>query len=423
MMKKSHLKALVIILAVLLAAAVTALVIFLVTQNKGEDPDDDVEVTEDFDFLSADLSKYITLSESDYQSNSITLGTKYLVNDETVQKYIDDERFANRQKQEVDGRYGELYTDKPVRYADTAAIRYIGYIDGEKFEGGSNVDDKYSYELIIGSGSFIPGFEDALIGVIPKNTSKETPHTINVTFPQDYSHVDLAGKAAVFEVWIEYTIMYYVPEYNDDYVAKILKRNETAEEYREVVRQNLEEASKDEAEAQAVSAIMSKLIEKATVIEYPEQSVKYWYKQTLDQFDYYMQYYSSYGYTFKSLDEFIIAYMGLEEGADVTEAVTTLAKETVRNNLICYTIAKQQNISVSDEEYNEGVKALAAYYSEYYTDYYTEYYGYEYKVEYTEADIIKEVGEAQIRKNLLFDKVEDYLLKHCTIEYKDTESK
>lgn len=421
-MKNSHLKVLVIILAVLLVASVTALVIFLLNQNGADkSPDGDTEVKEDFDYLGADLSQYITLNADAYQSNTVTLGTEYLVDDALVQKYIDEERFQNRQKEGVDGRYGEQYTDKPVRYADTAAIRYIGYIDGKTFEGGSNVDAKYSYELAIGSGAFIPGFEDALIGVIPANTSKENPHRINVTFPEDYDHEDLAGKAAVFDVWIEYTIMYYVPEFNDDYVATILKFNGSAEAYREQVRQNLENASKDSADEQAVAAIISQLAEKAVIIEYPEQSVTYWYNQYIAQFDYYMQYYQSYGYTFASLDEFIIAYAGLAQGTDVKATVTDYAKSMVKNNLIYYTIAKQQGFNVSEEEYNNGVKALAEYYTKYYTEYYTNYYGYEYKVTYTEADVIAEMGEARLKQNMLFEKVDAYLLEHCTIEYKDVE--
>lgn len=399
-----------IIVAVTVAATLT--IVHFVNESAKENESESkgpnaAEVKEDFDYLSADLSQFISLPESEYQNNTITLGTQYLVTDEIVQQYIDDERFSKRQK----ANGGELYTDRPIAYGDSAFIYYTGYLNGEKFEGGSNADDKYSYELVIGSGSFIPGFEDALIGVIPANTSKTNPYSFEVTFPEDYSHVDLAGKKAVFEVWVEYIIQYTIPEFNNDYVSKILLYNGTAEQYRAEVKKNLEDASKGEAEDAAISAIMNKLIEKATIHEFPAQSVNYWYARYLDQFEYYRQYYAYYyGYSFSSVEDFIKAYLGLEDGASVQDEVAGLAKSMVRNNLIYYTIADQQNLSVSDEEYKEGVKALAEYYSDETTT-------------YTEDAIVKEIGEAQIRQNILFDKIEDYLLEHCTIEYKDVEEK
>ena len=398
--------ALVKVLALFLAL-VTLISVFAACENNGKEEEtetgDKDEIAKDFDYLGEDLSKYITLSESDYQSNKVTLGTQYLITDELVQKYIDDERFTNRQK----ANGGALITDQPIRHGDSAFIYYTGYLNGEKFEGGSNATDKYSYELVIGSGSFIEGFEEGLIGVIPDNTSEDNPHVLNLTFPENYQSTDLAGKSVIFEVWVEYTIQYDIPEFNDEYIAKILKKNGTAEEYRAQVKENLKKTSEDEAENAAVSAILSKLIEKAKVIEYPEKSVDYWYAQHLAQFEYYMNYYSYYyGYSFKDLGEFVKAYLGLGENDDWMTVVAGYAKDVVRNNLIYYTIAKQQGISVSDEEYKNGVKALAEYYS---SESYT----------YTEEAIIQEVGEAQIRQNLLFDKVDDYLLDHCTSEYKD----
>ena len=402
----------IILIAIIVAVTVAATLTIIHFVNANEENESETkgpnaaEVKEDFDYLNADLSKYISLSESEYQNNTITLSTQYLITDEMVQQYIDDERFSKRQK----ANGGELYTDRPIAYGDSAFIYYTGYINGEKFERGSNADDKYSYELVIGSGSFIPGFEDALIGVIPANTSKTNPYSFEVTFPEDYSHVDLAGKTAVFEVWVEYIIQYTIPEFNDDYVAKILLYNGTAEEYRAEVKKNLEDASKGEAEDAAISAIMNKLIEKATIHEYPAQSVNYWYARYLDQFEYYRQYYAYYyGYSFGSLENFIKTYLGLEEGADVQEAVSSLAQRVVKNNLIYYLIAEQQGLSVSEDEYKAGVKALAEYYSDETTT-------------YTEDAIVKEIGESQIKQNILFDKVEDYLLEHCTIEYKDTET-
>ncbi len=421
-MKLTPLKIIALIaVVVVVTVAITLTVVYFVNQgNDNENESESAtegEVTEDFDYLNSDLSQYISLSADEYQSNTVTLPTKYLVDDKMVQDYIDDECFKNRKKQNG----GDLIYDQPIRYADSAFIYYTGYLDGEKFEGGSNADDKYSYELVIGSGTFIPGFEEGLIGVIPNQTSKENPYSLNVTFPEDYDNIDLAGKSVVFEVWVEYTIQYAIPEFNDDYVAKVLIYNGTAEQYRAEVKENLINASKDEADSAAVAAIVNKLTEKATIHDYPKQSVDYWYSQYVAQYEYYYQYYTAYGYSFESFDKFVVAYLGLNETDDWKTLTMAYAKEMVKSSLIYYTVAKQQGISVSDEEYTKGVKALADYYTDYYTNYYTQYYGYEYEYVYTEEDVIKEVGEAQIRKNILFEKVEDYLLEHCTIEYKDEE--
>ena len=84
-------------------------------------------------------------------------------------------------------------------YIDSLRYKYRTK-DGTAFEGGSNWDDKVPLELGIGSGSFIPGFEDGLIGVIPSNTSKENPFELHVTFPEGYKSADLAGKAVVLNM-------------------------------------------------------------------------------------------------------------------------------------------------------------------------------------------------------------------------------
>ena len=296
--------------------------------------------------------------------------------------------------------------NQPIKYGDSAYIYYTGYLNGTAFEGGSNASSKEPHELAIGSGSFIPGFEDGLIGIVPSETGKENPYELHVTFPEDYGSEELAGKAVIFKVWVEYIVQHTIPELNDDFVKNTLKFDGTVDAYKADLKIKLQESMNAEADKAALNAIISKLMETATISNYPQQSVDYWYGVYIDQFEYYMQYYTMYGMTFKDFDDFVIQYLGLKEGDDWKAVTTEYAKEVVANTLIYYHIAKQENVSVSDAEFDAEVKELVKNYSS------------EQK-KYTEAEIIEQVGEQAIKQSVLFRKLDEFLIKNCTIEFKD----
>ena len=373
------------------------------TENESESETEsgtDAKLT-DFAYESADLSKYITLSESEYLNNKVTLGTDYIVSDEMLDEHIADLLFENKTKTNGDTQI----VDQPIKLGDSAFIYYTGYLNGKAFAGGSNADDKKPHELSIGSGSFIPGFEDGLIGVIPNQTSKDSPFDLNVTFPENYNSADLAGKAVVFKVWIEYTVQYTIPELTDDFVKEALKFDGTASDYKAHIKEQLQAELTAKAEDEALNAVLNKLMENSEVIEYPKQSVDYYYESYIDYYEYYMQLYSMYGYKFDSLEEFLVAIVGLDKD-NWQEQVTDLAKNAVQTSLICYSIAKNQNITVTDEEFNAYVETLIKNNSS------------ESK-QYTADEIIEMYGRQQINETLLFDKVNEFLLDNCTIEYKD----
>ena len=373
------------------------------TENESESETEsgtDAKLT-DFAYESADLSKYITLSESEYFNNKVTLGTDYIVSDEMLDEHIADLLFENKTKTNGDTQI----VDQPIKLGDSAFIYYTGYLNGKAFAGGSNADDKKPHELSIGSGSFIPGFEDGLIGVIPNQTSKDSPFDLNVTFPENYNSAELAGKAVVFKVWIEYTVQYTIPELTDDFVKEALKFDGTASDYKAHVKEQLQAELTAKAEDEALNAVLNKLMENSEVIEYPKQSVDYYYESYIDYYEYYMQLYSMYGYKFDSLEEFLVAIVGLDKD-NWQEQVTDLAKNAVQTSLICYSIAKNQNITVTDEEFNAYVETLIKNNSS------------ESK-QYTADEIIEMYGRQQINETLLFDKVNEFLLDNCTIEYKD----
>ncbi len=371
------------------------------TESSSETESGSEEKLTDFDFASADLSNYITISASDYLNNTVTLSTDYLISDDIVEEYIANELFKNKSKTNGDAHV----VDQPIKLGDSAFIYYTGYLADVPFEGGSNANDAKPYELSIGSGAFIDGFEDGLIGVVPNETSKEEPFDLHVTFPENYSSRDLAGKAVVFKVWIEYTVSYTIPELSDNFVKNTLKFDGTAEDYKDYIKKNLQYELTAKAEDEALNAVQNKLIENSKVIEYPQESVDYYYQSYIDYFESERQYYAMYGYNFDSIKEFLVTVYGFDKD-NWEKDVTDLAKKSVHNSLIFYSIAKAQNITVSDEEFNKYVEIMI---EETSSD----------SQKYTAEEIISKYGRQQITEVLLSDKVNDFLMDNCTIEYKD----
>lgn len=375
------------------------------TETQTEAPVENGEAVTDFDYENADISKYITLPRSEYISNTVTLSADLLVTDDEVNDYINSELFKKKAKTNGDTKV----TDQPIKLGDSAFIYYTGYLDGVTFQGGSNADDPSPYELSIGSGSFIPGFEEGLIGIIPENTSKEAPYDLHLTFPKNYKNTDLAGKPVIFKVWIEYIVQYTIPEFNEDYVKNVQNFDGTPEEYKSIVRKGLEAEAEPKIKTEAMKAITNHLMENATIISYPEQSVNYWYNQYVDQYKYYMQYYMQYGYSFASFDDFMARYMGLAEGESWKDIVTEQAKMTVKEKLIAHAIVTQEGLDVADADFDNAVK--------YFIDYYKTTSG----TTYSEEEIIEGLGEAYIKDYVLSEKVTNLLIDNCTVIYSENE--
>ncbi len=361
----------------------------------------------EFDYETADISQYITLSASDYSNTTVTLDDIYTITDEMVDEQLDSERFKHKTASNGDTKV----TDKPIRFGDSAFIYYTGYLDGEAFSGGSNASSDTPYELSIGSGSFIPGFEEGLIGVVPNETSKENPFELHVSFPESYSNSpELAGKAVVFKVWVEYIIQYDLPELDDTFVYETLKFEGTAEEYRAYVKSAMQDQADEAKYNQTLSALTNLLLEKSTVISYPEESVNYWYEAYVSECKYYMNYYSSMGYPVGSLDEFANLFFGIEDGGDWKASVTEFAKATVHEKLVFYAVAQLEGITVAEDDIQASV------------DYFINYYKQQSGKTYTAQEIKDQLGDTYIRERALYTKVSDILVSNCTLEYSsDTE--
>ena len=199
--------------------------------------------------VSEDASKVVTLGE--YKGLELTRTVEPVTDEE-----IDGQIEANLSGSMEDAG------DGPVESGDTAVIDYEGKKDGEAFAGGTSED----YPLEIGSGTFIPGFEDGVIGMM-KGETKD----IELTFPEDYSSEELAGQDVVFTVTVK--SIERVPELSDEWV----KENtdvETIDEYKDQIKEELEEEKENEADQILRQEAYQKIVENCTFEEIPEKDIE-----------------------------------------------------------------------------------------------------------------------------------------------------
>ncbi len=254
------------------------------------------------------------------------------VSEDEVNADIDKEREQNARDIDVD--------DRAVKDGDHVRLDFDGSVDGEPFEGGQASD----YELTIGSGSFIPGFEEQIIG---KNIGEE--FDVNVTFPEDYHSEELKGKPAVFKCKVNSISEHQVPELDADFVQDV-SEFDTVEEYRadveKKIRERKEAAQKSENETAAVKAAV-----KNASVDIPDGMVAEQARRMVDEFAQRIQ---SQGL---SMDQYM-QFTGLDN-AKLIEQMKPQAIERIQNSLLLEAVAKAENIEISDEKLDEEVAKMA----------------------------------------------------------------
>ncbi len=257
------------------------------------------------------------------------------VSDEDVMAEIDVERENNARIVSVEGR--------AIENGDTAVIDYEGFSDGVAFEGGKGEN----HPLEIGSGSFIPGFEEQLIG---KNVGDDVD--VNVTFPEDYHAPELAGKDAVFKVTIHEVKTKEIPELDDEF-AQDVSEYDTVDEYKESVRAQVAEKKAEAARRTQEEEALDKIVAEAE-IDIPAAMIDTQCENMINQFaqqmagqgislDYYMQYAGT------TMD-------------DMREQVRPDAESQIRHELVLDAIAVAEEIEISEEDIDEELGRMAAMY-------------------------------------------------------------
>lgn len=373
----------------LLLCAVCAVALFggCGTDKKGNDSkkenteEGSEEKTEPIEY---NADEYVELGE--YKGMEISLGS-YEVTDEEVKEQMN----ASLADYPV---YEDLDKDT-VEKGDFVNIDYEGLKDGVAFDGGT----AKGAVLEIGSNSFIPGFEDGLIG---KKVGEKV--ALDLTFPEGYQNAELAGQAVVFNVTVNKIVNQSIMTYeqaDDAFIEKNMSSQgyHTVKDLEEGIRKELKENKEATKESETEAAVIQKLKEVCKVKGFPEGLIDQRIEEYMERFETNLQ--ASYGI---SVEEYLKSTDTAEE--DFNEQVKQLVTETVEGELIIAAIAKQEKIEVGEEEFEEYKKNIV------------ETYGYA-----SEEALIQQHGEEYVRNVFLNEKTVDKLLESATVTYgeKDAE--
>lgn len=265
------------------------------------------------------------------------------VQDQEVKVTAEDVEEELKRMQERHAELVVLEEGEAAQEGDTAIIDFEGFKDGEAFEGGKGEN----YSLVLGSNTFIPGFEDQVIGM-KKGEEKE----IHVTFPEDYHSEELAGQPAVFKVKVNDIKRKVLPELDDEF-AKDVSEFETLEELKKDIEETLLKRREEEKQRYVENTVVEKAAEAAQV-DIPQGMIRTEVDNMLRDFELRIR---QQGLTL----DLYYQFTGQNEEA-LREQMRPDAEKRVRNFLVLEAIAKAENLTVSDEEFEEELKKLAELY-------------------------------------------------------------
>ena len=254
------------------------------------------------------------------------------VTDEEVDAEVKKEQDKNARTVAVE--------DRAAANGDITTIDFEGFVDGVAFEGGKGTD----YALTLGSGTFIPGFEDQLVGA---NTGDHVE--VKVTFPEEYQAKELAGKEAVFQCDVKKIETKEVPELDDEF-AKDVSEFDTLAEYKEDVKKKLTEKKEKEARTAKENAAVDKAIENAQM-DIPELMTKTECRQMMDDFSRRMQ---QQGLSMEQYFQFTGQSMD-----KMMEDMKPQALKRIQTRLVLEKVAEAENIQPSEEEITEEIQKMA----------------------------------------------------------------
>ena len=293
------------------------------------------------------------------------------VTEEEVNAQVDRERENNARNIAVE--------DRPVKDGDMTVIDFEGFVDGVAFEGGKGED----YPLTIGSGAFIPGFEEQLVGA---EIGKEVE--VNVTFPKNYQAEELKGKAALFKCTVKEIKEKELPELDDEFASEV-SEFETLAEYKEDIKKNLSERKAQEATRAQEDAVIDAIINDSD-IEIPDPMLETEQRHMADDFGQRIQ----------------MQGINLEQYFQITgssydtlvEQIKPQAEKRIKSRLVLEAVAAKEGIEVSEEEYVKETERMAEIYQ-------------------MEAEKVREMlGEKekkQVMKDLAIQKAVDFVVENA----------
>ena len=294
------------------------------------------------------------------------------VTDAEVEAEIDKEREKNSRTVEV--------TDRAVKEGDTAVIDFEGFVDGVAFEGGKGED----YPLTIGSHTFIPGFEEALVGA---EIGKETD--VNVTFPEDYQAEELAGKAAVFKCTVKKIQEKQLPDLDDDFVSEVSEEADTVEQYKEEVKKAIADRKAAAAKSAKEQAVIEAIIADSKM-DIPEPMIATQQRQMIQDFAQRVQ---SQGLSMEQYMQFTGTNVQM-----LLEQVKPQALTKIQSRLVLEAIVKAEGIETTEEEFLSDIKEMAE----------------TYKMDVEKAlEVLGENGKKQVKEDIAIRKAVDFVVENA----------
>jgi len=321
-----------------------------------------------YDYMANDLSDFIKLGE--YRGLSVKMVSS-AVTDEMFEDAIDE--LLNEYS------YYLQITDRAVVEDDNICVDYSGYRDGVQFSGGTATKAELKASPTSG---YIEGFAEAFIGKMPGDEFE-----FNVTFPSDYHNTDLAGVEVTFKCKVHYIIddELIVPELNDEFVSTNFNYSNT-DEFLIAFRRSVELKAEYAANTEMYQSLWEAVVDVAEIVEYPGQEVERLYSEMRLWYEDYAEYYGT------DYETFIKSYLGYKD-----EDLMNLAKDYVKEDLVMYQLIKENNISLSDEDYEEGFNM------------YAELYG------ISVDELIDYYGEERVKNTLMWESLMSNILEDSVI--------
>lgn len=328
-----------------------------------EDTSEDTPTTAEL-MAGIDVEKCVTLG--DYKGVTVEK-TIQSVTDEDVQNEIDN-ALANY----------PVEVDQAAKEGDTVNIDYVGKIDGEEFDGGSD----QGADLKLGSGKFIDGFEDGLIGA-----RKGETRTLNLTYPEDYTQ-DLAGKAVEFTVTVN-AVKEPLSEPTDQWVADNIEGYDNLADYKAGIRSEQEESNEQTAENQVRYAAWTQVIDNCTINEYPETLVEVGKKLYEQQVETYAK------YAGMELDAYIES-SGLTQ-EEYQSNMEEYGKNVAAQALVCQAICDKEGFAIGDDDYQKALQDMLTEYG------------------CTEDELIQTYGQDNVEQSIMLNRVSNLILENANV--------
>lgn len=328
-----------------------------------EDTSEDTPTTAEL-MAGIDVEKCVTLG--DYKGVTVEK-TIQSVTDEDVQNEIDN-ALANY----------PVEVDQAAKEGDTVNIDYVGKIDGEEFDGGSD----QGADLKLGSGKFIDGFEDGLIGA-----RKGETRTLNLTFPEDYTQ-DLAGKAVEFTVTVN-AVKEPLSEPTDQWVADNIEGYDNIADYKAGIRSEQEESNEQTAENQVRYAAWTQVIDNCTINEYPETLVEVGKKLYKQQVETYAK------YAGMELDAYIES-SGLTQ-EEYQSNMEEYGKNVAVQALVCQAICNKEGFAIGDDDYQKALQDMLTEYG------------------CTEEELIQTYGQDNVEQSIMLNRVSNLIMENANV--------